>query len=53
MQAASAAGDTQKAQQLMLQLQQLINKRSDAIEMLSNLMSKYADSRDQIIGNIR
>ena len=53
MQAASAAGDTLKAQQLMVQLQQLVNKRSDAIEMLSNLMSKYADARDQIIGNIR
>ena len=53
MQAASAAGDTVKAQQLMLQLQQLTNKRNEAIEMLSNLMSKYADSRDQIIGNIR
>ncbi len=53
MQAASAAGDTVKAQQLMVQLQQLINKRNEAIEILSNLMSKYADSRDQIIGNIR
>ena len=53
MQAATAAGDSLKAQQLMLQLQQLNTKRNDAIEMLSNLMSKYADSRDQIIGNIR
>ena len=53
MQAASAAGDTVKAQQLMLQLQQLSNKRNEAIEVLSNLMKKYADSRDQIIGNMR
>ena len=30
MQAASAAGDTLKAQQLMVQLQQLISKRNDA-----------------------
>ena len=42
-----------KAQQLMLQLQQLSNKRNEAIEVLSNLMKKYADSRDQIIGNMR
>ena len=53
MQAASAAGDTVKAQQLMVQLQQLTNKRNEAIEILSNLLSKSAGARDQIIGNIR
>ena len=53
MQAASAAGDTLKAQQLMVQLQGLISKQRDEMEMLSNLTSKYAAARDQLIGNLR
>ena len=53
MQAASAAGDTLKAQQLMVQLQGLISKQRDEMEMLSNLTNKYAAARDQIIGNLR
>lgn len=53
LQAASAAGDVQKAQALMAQLQQLTNTRNEAMEMLANLMRALADSRDQIIGNIR
>ena len=53
MKTASAAGDTQKAQQLMLQLQDLMRQQAQDMEMMSNLMSKFAAARDQIIGNIR
>ena len=32
---------------------QLLGKRNDEMEMLSNLTRKYAAARDQIIGNLR
>ena len=53
MKAASAAGDTAKAQQLMLQQQDLIRQQQQDIELLSNLLGKLAAQRDQILGNIR
>jgi hypothetical protein len=51
--AASAAGDTQKAQQLQLQLQDLTRQQLQDIDLLSNLLSKVSATRDQILGNIR
>jgi predicted nucleic acid-binding Zn-ribbon protein len=37
----------------MIQLQGLINKRNQAVEMLTNLVQKFAKTMDTIVGNMR
>lgn len=44
---------TNEAQLEQIKLQSMMNKRSQAYELLSNLTSKFDSGRDKIIGNIR
>jgi hypothetical protein len=37
----------------MIKLQSSINKSNQAIDMMTNLVQKFSDTRDKIIGNIR
>jgi hypothetical protein len=37
----------------MIQLQSMVSKQNNAIEMVSNLQNKFAGLKDKIVGNMR
>ena len=67
LQKARTAGDTATAAKLqaqidalssqaqleMIKLQSMVSKQNSSIEMVSNLSSKFASLKDQIVGNMR
>jgi hypothetical protein len=37
----------------MIQLQSMVSKQNNSIEMVSNLQNKFAGLKDKIVGNMR
>jgi len=37
----------------MIRMQSLMNKRNQAFELMTNVLSKFSKNRDAIIGNMR